>query len=375
MPTIHDTLRAEAFDGPFAVEGRAAIADLFPKSRRCGIYVLHFADGTAYVGKSVDVSRRYIEHRRNHLDITQVSFRRVAQKHLTAEEDRIRNQLQSQNWQLRGVVGVYQAPGDADIDLVVPLKEQQLWLSDPNHSNYTGSRMVDTRLRATYTGRFAQLQKKPHYQEFISVLQRYVRIGIPMVRSTEASFWSCSCLPKTSVYSRININWQEVLSAYVNEGELIFSFHVALSGFDLNDFKTALNYFERPEVLSFKISHNSAGLDLSFDYLTNEESLEVVEGGDFWPPNDILDLLQHYCEEYPGFRIGNHHYQPGGSDQVQIVIPGAANALRLLEEPEIQNSIRIMNMRLMRHGPCNYSSSHCLDLADLLVHESSALPG
>ena len=47
------------------VEGRVSIADLYPSERRrCGIYLLEHADGMHYVGQSVDVVRRFDQHRK-----------------------------------------------------------------------------------------------------------------------------------------------------------------------------------------------------------------------------------------------------------------------------------------------------------------------
>jgi hypothetical protein len=69
----------------------------------------------------------------------------------------------------------------------------------------------------------------PFAADVVEVLQEYVAIGIPRARASEESFWSCTCLPASGVYSRININWQEVLTAFTAEEELCFSFHVALS--------------------------------------------------------------------------------------------------------------------------------------------------
>src|SRR5215210_3415584 len=48
-------------------------------------------------------------------------------------------------------------------------------------------------------------------------------------RASEDSFWACSCLPKSDVYTRMNIHWQEVLSAWTHQEGLLFSFHTALT--------------------------------------------------------------------------------------------------------------------------------------------------
>lgn len=65
------------FPASETVSGRASVADLFPAGRRCGIYVLQFADGWLYCGQAIDVVRRYCDHRRRHQDIERISFKRV----------------------------------------------------------------------------------------------------------------------------------------------------------------------------------------------------------------------------------------------------------------------------------------------------------
>ena len=100
MSTIHDILANENFIGPIHVEGREAIANLFPLDKRCGIYVLHFANSMAYVGQSVDVTRRYIEHRRNHNDIVEMSFKQIKRSDLDLVEKftRYRSHAQGRDW-------------------------------------------------------------------------------------------------------------------------------------------------------------------------------------------------------------------------------------------------------------------------------------
>src|SRR6476659_715182 len=100
MP-IDELLAAKGFPPTQHVEGREAIANLFSGGKRCGIYVLHFADGRYYVGQSVDVTRRYVEHRKNHTVIVKLSFQEVAQAELTSVETMIMHLLKEQGLSLR----------------------------------------------------------------------------------------------------------------------------------------------------------------------------------------------------------------------------------------------------------------------------------
>ncbi|MCC6177254.1 MAG: hypothetical protein IT305_18265 [Chloroflexi bacterium] len=84
---VDDRLQSMGFTIRHSVAGRESVAQLFPRDRRRGIYVLHFANGQHYVGQSVEVVRRYGDHRRNHPDIAEISFREVPQDALDTEEE------------------------------------------------------------------------------------------------------------------------------------------------------------------------------------------------------------------------------------------------------------------------------------------------
>src|SRR5258708_13619831 len=86
MESIEELLLKNGFPKPHHIEQRASIASLFTKEKRCGIYVLHFANGEYYVGQSIDVVRRHSDHRRKHTDIRQIIFNPVPPNSLDAEE-------------------------------------------------------------------------------------------------------------------------------------------------------------------------------------------------------------------------------------------------------------------------------------------------
>jgi hypothetical protein len=74
-------------------------------------------------------------------------------------------------------------------------------------------------------------------------------------------------------------------------------------------------------------------------------------------------------ESYPTASISDHHYKPGGDDQLNLQIDGAGAALKLLEDPNIVRAIRLFNLRLMKKGSCTYARYHCMDFADVLLSE------
>ena len=125
-----------------------------------------------------------------------------------------------------------------------------------------------------------------------------------------------SSQPGINVYSRININWQEVFTICDAQGVFISSFHLALS------------------------------------------PLEQAYG-------QSLNIM---FEKHPLLTSTEHFYEPGGQDQLHIEIEGAENALTLLQDTNIVRAIRLFNFRLMKKGSCAYSRYHCMDLADKLLN-------
>ena len=122
-------------------------------------------------------------------------------------------------------------------------------------------------------------------------------------------------MPLPYVFSRININWQEVLTLSRGADGTIW---------------TSLHFAQSPMAA-----------------LSDEEILRIQTS-------------------YPDGEVTDHYYEPGGQDQINIVVP-IKDSLRFLSEPAVQAGIRLFNLRLMKKGPCIYGRYHCLDLGDLLV--------
>ena len=303
------------FPAEYPVEGRASIADLFKPEHRCGIYILHFKNDQYYAGLAIDVVRRYAQHRLNHTDIVKISFKTVPQLSLSEEERSLIWTLERQNFVLRNITFTGLPPAESDFDLIMPLADQQAWLQGHDLPDTDSERIGAPERRLKYTAHYQRLLRQPEVKLVIDVLRTYAQIGIPIRRRSEISFWCSSCLPTPHVFSRININWQEVLTVYRRtDGAIWSSFHLAASPI------TALS-------------------DSDLEQLTPWDSA--------------------------GYST-DHYYEPGGQDQLHVEIP-IEDMLRFLAEPAIQSSIRLFNWRLMKKGPCIYGRYHCLDLADHLV--------
>jgi hypothetical protein len=171
-----------------------------------------------------------------------------------------------------------------------------------------------------YHRNFVRLLTLPHAADAIAILRRYVRLCVPFPVRTEQSFWVCSCLPSgnssgQTVYARININWQEVLTLVLKDGVLGASFHVTLS---------------------------------------------VMQQGYDSSPDRLL-------AKHPFLEISEHAYVPGGPDQFQAFTPSPEAAQAFLDDPYAIEAARLLNIRLMRKGPCTFSRYHCVDLTDRLL--------
>lgn len=323
MSEIAEVLTTLGFPSLRSVQGRVSIADIFLVGKRCGIYVLQFQNGEVYAGQALDVTRRYVQHSKTHNDIVSIGFKQVPQEKLNDEERTSIWELEQRGFPLRNIIFTSIPKGESDFDLVMPLAEQQKWLDDFSFQGFGGTRAQDDTLRRKYHQNFLRFSKRPSSEEAITILQRYVEQGIPVPVRSEMAFWGCSCLPGSSqpgiaVYSRININWQEVLTVFDVQGVFTSSFHLALS----------------PLERSF-----GSSLDAMF-------------------------------EKYPMLISTEHFYEPGGHDQLHLEIEGAENALNLLQDTDIIKAIRLFNLRLMKKGACAYSRYHCMDLADRLLEPS-----
>lgn len=302
------------FAPPQYVEGRATIADLFKPDERCGVYVLHFSNGELYAGQAKDVTRRYIQHCHTHRDIAQISFKPVSQDRLNEEERSIIQELERRGWSLRNVIFTSIPKGDSDFDLIMPPEEQAQWFNDLAVVDNKGERFVNPELRRKFSRRFEKFMQSPYANEVLDVLKVYVATGIPVIRRGEVSFWCLSCMPKRNVYTRVNIYWQEVFTAFVHKKELWFSLHMARS------------------------------------------PLEKEFGSG----------LQQLFARHPTTDHIDHQYEPGGQDQTSFEIP-MTTTKAFIVEPAVTSAIRLLNLRLMKKGPCIYGRFHCMDLADKVL--------
>ncbi|MCZ7544068.1 MAG: hypothetical protein M5R40_11310 [Anaerolineae bacterium] len=335
--TKHSALRG--FTQPHHVEGRASIADLFRSGKRCGIYVLHFANGEYYVGQATDVTRRFVQHCRNHCDIRQISFKRVRKNKsaLDVEESAVIRLLEADGCRLRNIQLASMPYGETDFDLIMPPQDQERWLNDLDFQDLAGDRVVNPDLRRRYSKRFALYEQLPFAAEVTQVLREYVRASVPGVRRGEVSFWACSCLPQSLpgepgiIYSRINVGWQTAFQATAFDGEKEMDYSW---------------YLTKP------LLEEAWG-----------EPLPAFEG------ESVEGIILSGFEESPDLEVfvTSSPLKAGGQDQVFVSVAGWNNAMVLTGIPYFLTAVRKFNRSLMKKGPCSSGRYHCMDLADRLI--------
>ncbi len=309
-------LQELGFAKPELVMGRYSVADLFKPKNRCGIYVLHFENGQFYVGLATDFVRRYNQHRKNHLDIGRVSFKRVKRERLTKEEKTIVQTLQSEGFSLRNIQLVSVIEGETDLDLLMTVEEQEQFTSDLTFNNMEGDKFEIEEQRIKYTNNYNILSKLSYFDRFINTIQAYVKIGIPIPKKTEYSFWCVSAPSGSPKLSRININWQEVSTFVFEKDDFYITFHLAYTPL-ADEYGDALD-----------------GLFEQF------EDLKIML-------NDKEEV---------------HTYEPGGQDQISFIIPSSIFH-DFIALDAVQRAIRIFNVRLMRKGVTIYNRYHSFDLS------------
>lgn len=322
-PLAHRTarLRDLGFRRAISVDTGASIARRFGKTVRCGIYVLEFANDDWYVGQAVDVTKRFLDHRRTYDDIVRVHFQSVPRKRLDAVEREMIAELEGNGWILRNVAMASYPRGASLLDEVLQSTALTNWRSSVDTSIEDGPRRDLEAHRHKYRRKYKHFSDRPKADRMERILRAYATVALPAPRTTEMDFWSVSCLPNgpsDDVAARVNMFWQEVFTLGISAGPvrpfMWASFHVADS------------------VL----------------------------------PNSLLSRLTSRLR-HPLHVRNRSEYVVGGSDQARLYVEGEARIMRLLSDPSVVLAMRAMNARLMRKGRCNAAPSHCLDLADRML--------
>ncbi len=306
---MDDVLQPLGYPALVDVRGRESVAALYPDRARPGVCVMQFETGEWFVDKTIDVVARHARYQSCGLAVARLSFLPLDLDALGPTEEATVARLKAAGGRTRRVDPAVDPGVGADFDLVMSAAAQALWL-DTGVDDDSPRRESAARRPAD---RFAELSALREWPDVAAVLRRYLRLGVPVARAGEVTFWCCTCLPASrdgQVLVRINLNWQEVCTV-VEDREPEFSFHLARSAVDL------------ARVLAV-----------------------------------------------PRVYVTDHRYRPGGDDQVNVVARGRRAAHALLNDPGVVQGIRRFNLRLLRRGLCQFGQYHCFELADALLSDA-----
>jgi len=316
---VQDILSSNGFGALHEVASRLSVADLFKPKQRCGIYVFRCANGDYYCGQSVDVTRRYVQHKKDaHADMVWLSFKVVPKAQLNEVERSIVRSLEGEAAvALRNHTIVSIPPaGEKDLDLVISPELQDQWLKDDS-ARSDGRRYFESLShRAKYTKKFGKfLGNLAYTHDLTDIIRSYLSRCVPYPGLTEYTFWTASCVvpglyqdSSIKALFRLNVYLAEVYTVKAHrDGSLAHSFHVTAS---------ALKHVKSPEHF---------GPDITFS---------------------------------------DHYYETAGIDQMEIIASTHAAARALLSHLDFIRAAKISNLRLMQKGPTLHGRYHHIDLAD-----------
>lgn len=278
---------------------------------RCGIYVLAFSDSQWYVGQSVDLVRRLGEHRKAHGDVVRIYFKSLERSDLDREEARLVAALEdSWGWPIRNIRLSSLPKGELELLDLVPRSTLDNWIKDPDLYLGAGHPREDPDQVRKLADRQSRLENHPLADALKSLTALYLKAAIPLPLTTEREYWSITCVPqgRNPVLLRVNLQWQEVFALVDESDGLRASFYVSRSAL---------------------------------------------------PAGTVRRLIFHL--KHWGIRRSDYRYEPGGSDQLEVMLRGPNKIDKLLRDPDFIRAVRLFNSRLMLKGRVNPSNaaSHC----------------
>ena len=174
---------------------------LFDEALTTGIYILEFANGEEYVGKTVNFPRRFTDHRRRWPDIVAVKFAPVLAEDLDQMERAVVAERQSRGAVLRNLLLLSQPLGPSRLDMVIDKQAQAEWLTaDADYDGLTmppqRSELARRRMRSRQ--KLDQLMRHPWGDEVISAVAGYVAAAIPSPDLGEGTLWTLTAMPSTA---------------------------------------------------------------------------------------------------------------------------------------------------------------------------------
>ncbi|MQY18408.1 GIY-YIG nuclease family protein [Nocardia macrotermitis] len=213
----NDALEPEYRFKSYNVSGLGTITPLLvAETTLCGLYILHFADGEAYVGGSVNVAARFSAHARMWSDIEAIDFAPWPVEDLDFAERHLVTLLE-QTTELRNKQWVYLA-GDDDDEFVPVEQARSIVLPWDRGSRTT----VDTGTAGEQRHRYWELHRHNDYPALRAAIALYINETIPDPANTQRYLWNISALPTRSRGGRrlMTLRCGALETLFVSESEL-----------------------------------------------------------------------------------------------------------------------------------------------------------
>ena len=309
---------------------------------KAGLYCLIFENVDYYVGKSVHLRQRLLQHSNRYDDIAVVRLKfypksRTMRADLDKQELRdiasFKTDLEPQGIRTRGIAHVTWTTAPTAFDSVMPPEAQEMWIADPFYVVPDAARREPHQDAPLLVERFERLRQHGRWVDIQRVIALYASRIIPMPRATEAERWSVSIFPEPTVAVRVNVGWQTAFDVYVGgHDKLQFAFY-----------------------LPIEMLQRHFGVDQRKVYPDVVEGLAfaTAEGAEYLFDQEPIGLTK------------------GGAQQVLLSSADANDVLGFMALSEATAALRQFALGLAKQGPVSTATSHCTLLANEMLQ---ALP-
>jgi len=192
------------------IDGRASISADLSDDRARGIYAYEFSDGMWYVGKSVDVRARHVQHMHDyrHEEPPRVPVRMLwaevagDERQLDYAETQAIAWFEKSGYQLTNVMKTGRPRGDMQVvvdtgtgwGVPIPWERENLPAS---------TRVFRFEEDASKKAQFDKFRALPEYGELLAQLRRYVGETVPAPADTAGTLWVATAMPSTGRSERL----------------------------------------------------------------------------------------------------------------------------------------------------------------------------
>ncbi|MGN5734702.1 GIY-YIG nuclease family protein [Arthrobacter psychrochitiniphilus] len=188
-----------------------------PEDSRTGIYILSFANGERYVGKSLNVVNRFSTHRRRWEDITHLAFRPFVAEELKRREREVLASVEQRGYRVRNLDLAGRPGGDSLLNIVMEEQAQADWLESDASEPFDAPRYIAAVRRVAGLARFQELSSRSDFPELLAATANYVATALPWPSQTEGRFWTATAMASTGRSS----TWRRLIAISAQNAEVL----------------------------------------------------------------------------------------------------------------------------------------------------------